>query len=468
MGRVGIQLSVLLVLAASAAAFSWELPRLGTVTVVTPVGQPSGGVILLRDPGLADPIPPQSLQALSEAGLIVAVVDAGHFLAALEPASHGCLSVSEDLVELKVMMRQRGHLPPGGPVILAGTGAGGALAYGALAQSAPGQFSGAVAFGFNPELPGRLPLCPGAPYEKTPSGFRYLPAEHLNGFWRIATASPDNAIFRPYADKGKDVLFPLRPYDDLASAVIGVMADALGPLPDEADAIQDLPLVFLPVSHPATTAAVIYSGDGGWRDLDKQIGGELQKAGIPVVGVDTLRYFWHRQTPAAAARGLAHIIGLCRKTWGTREVLLVGYSFGADILPFMVNRLPPATGARIRLIALLGLSHSADFEIHMSGWIGGEPSAAALPLAPELAKLNPLRIQCFYGTEEQAQSGCRDASLKGAEIIRKEGGHHFGGDYADIARTIIDGAVRRGVALPFGKGPPPGFNVTDEGSPATR
>ncbi len=35
----------------------------------------------------------------------------------------------------------------------------------------------------------------------------------------------------------------------------------------------------------------------GWRDLDREIGENLQKEGIPVVGVDALRYFWNERQP---------------------------------------------------------------------------------------------------------------------------------------------------------------------------
>lgn len=57
--------------------------------------------------------------------------------------------------------------------------------------------------------------------------------------------------------------------------------------------LAGLPLVLLPTPTPTPTAmmAIIYSGDGGWRDLDKQIGEKLQGVGIPAAGFDTLSTF---------------------------------------------------------------------------------------------------------------------------------------------------------------------------------
>ncbi|MBI5551861.1 MAG: virulence factor family protein [Desulfobacterales bacterium] len=456
MVRTIITLFITLVVASFAGAETMNLPRLGRVAVIDPVGSPSGIVILFSDLGATEANPRESSRALTEAGQVVAMVDTGRYLAALDSEGGPCRRASDDLAVLKSQIFQRRHLPANTSAMLAGSNAAGTLAYAVLAQSEAGQFSGAVSFGFDPELPGRYPLCPGAPYAKTAIGFRYLPAEHLNGFWRIATPSPDDEALQPYARKYPELIFPLRDYDDLNSAVISVLADRNHPSQDNSgEGIADLPLVLLPCDRPGKTMAIIYSGDGGWRDLDKQIGGELQKAGVPVVGVDTLRGFWHRQTPEAAAKGLERIIDHFVQAWDAPDVLLIGYSFGADVIPFMVNRLKPSALGHIRLLALLGLSRDTAFEIHVSGWLGRSPASDALALAPELRKLDRSRVQCFYGVEEQDESGCTDDALAGAEIIKTAGGHHFDGDYGKLARKILEGAARRGARL-AAAGMPPG------------
>ena len=88
--------------------------------------------------------------------------------------------------------------------------------------------------------------------------------------------------------------------------------------------------------------AVIYSGDGGWRDLDKQIGEALAARGVPVVGVDSLRYFWRARTPDEIAQRPRRRSSTTTATrWEHASASsLVGYSFGAGILPFALNRLP--------------------------------------------------------------------------------------------------------------------------------
>ena len=118
-------------------------------------------------------------------------------------------------------------------------------------------------------------------------------------------------------------------------------------------------------------------------------------------------------------------------------MILIGYSFGADILPFAYNRLPPVEQEHVHRLSLLALSGSADFEIHVSGWLGVDSkSDDTRPTAPELARLPPGLVQCFYGADD-ADSACQLPELKGAELIRTEGGHHFDGNYEALANAIM-------------------------------
>ena len=59
------------------------------------------------------------------------------------------------------------------------------------------------------------------------------------------------------------------------------------------------------------------------------------------------------------------------ETWRKDGAVLVGYSMGADVLPFMVNRLPAESRSRVRAIALISPSQEVDFEFHFEDWLGG-------------------------------------------------------------------------------------------------
>ena len=119
------------------------------------------------------------------------------------------------------------------------------------------------------------------------------------------------------------------------------------------------------------------SGDGGWAGLDKEVAQALAAHGIPVVGLDSLRYFWNARTPDGLAADTDRMIRYYLAHLDKQRVLLIGYSQGADVLPFAVNRLPPATRARVALTALMGMSEHALFEFHVSSWISDDNSGPA-------------------------------------------------------------------------------------------
>jgi type IV secretory pathway VirJ component len=163
---------------------------------------------------------------------------------------------------------------------------------------------------------------------------------------------------------------------------------------------------------------------------------------VAVVGFNTLQYFWTAKSPDLAARDLERVIRHYLKSWQRQRVVLIGYSLGADVLPFMAGRLPEALRRQVVEVALLGPGTTANFEFHLSDWLGG--GTAGLPVAPELARLKDLKVLCLYGEEEQ-DSLCRTLNLDKSQVkkISLGGGHHFGGDYSRLADLIFTEANAR-------------------------
>jgi len=225
--------------------------------------------------------------------------------------------------------------------------------------------------------------------------------------------------------------------DDIAT-VDEAMA-GLAKLGKTESSVDGLPIVEIPPAagkenkHPLV---IFYSGDGGWRDIDKKIGGYLSDQGYFVVGIDSLRYFWRKKEPQTMAGDLDRLIRHYGKQASGNGVMLVGYSFGADIIPFMVNRLSADTKSQIKMVSLLGISEHASFEIRLQDIIGGINKDGP-PTLPELLKMKGIPTQCVFG-EAEKDSVCADKALD-ASINRVEmaGGHHFDGDYRHTADLII-------------------------------
>jgi type IV secretory pathway VirJ component len=424
---------------------SLEAGRLGRVRVFEPGGPPASLVFLFSSgsgwsEGLED-----AAQEIAGEGSTVVGVDLREYLAGLAASDDGCHYVVAELEELGHGLEREFAYPSYRSPILAGVGAGGLLAYAALAQAPAATLSGAVSVDPSASLETRVPLCAGAPATAQPGGgFSYGPRADLPGWWSVAPIEglPADlaALARPVADgPGADASQEER-LVALLRPVVGAGGSRGG------RDLADLPLVELPADPPGPRMAVIYSGDGGWRDLDKQIGEFLAAHGTPVVGIDSLRYFWREKTPDQVALDLARILSHYRARWGTSDVIVIGYSFGAGVVPFAVNRLPSDARAAVVQISLLGLGSRAPFEFRVTGWLGGREGAERLVL-PEATRLDLSRVQCVYGEQEE-DTLCRDPALAGAERIRTSGGHHFDGDYRALAQRILDGAERRSRAAP--------------------
>ena len=201
--------------------------------------------------------------------------------------------------------------------------------------------------------------------------------------------------------------------------------------------VMDLPLIEMPVENQTESPfAVIFSGDGGWASIDRDVGATLTSHGIAVVGVNSLKYFWTVRTPEGSAQDLERILHYYFTTWNKTKAILIGYSLGADVLPFLVNHLSPETLARIDLVALLAPAQTAQFEFHLTDWVGAISGKEGKPVRPEVEKLKGKRLLCFYG-EEESDSLCPHLDANLAKVIRLKGGHHFDGGYQQLAETIL-------------------------------
>lgn len=216
------------------------------------------------------------------------------------------------------------------------------------------------------------------------------------------------------------------------------MSLALGAPSVAGHRLADLPLTATPAAGRGDTLAVLYSGDGGWVALDQGVADEFSRAGVPVVGYDSLRYFMVRKAPQEAADDLALVLRHYMATWRRGRVILAGYSFGADALTAIVPRLPADLRARVRLVALVGAGARGELRFQPGDWFN-HTAADAFPLAPALGGLKGMRTVCIYGARDP---GAVCPSLPGGLIpsVRLNGDHHFDRSYAPVGEAILRAA----------------------------
>jgi type IV secretory pathway VirJ component len=206
--------------------------------------------------------------------------------------------------------------------------------------------------------------------------------------------------------------------------------------------MHSLPL--RPVPAPADSAgrafAIVLTGDGPAGGLGKGVARDLAQAGVPSVIWHTLRYYWSPKSPEQSARDLDAVIRHYAAEWGRDRVVLVGYSMGADVLPFLVNRLPEDTRARIGGVALLALAHDAVFEFRVEQW-WGTSSAPRRATRPEVERLDGLPVLCVWGRGDD-KAACPQFGTAPVRIVELSGGHHFEGDRPRLLRVVRDLAVQ--------------------------
>lgn len=411
--------------------------------ILFPASPPEGAVVLISDADGWAAEDDHTASALVEDGVVVIGIDLPAYIRSLAKDEEDCIYTVSDIESLSQQVQRAGKSKIYRPPVVAGIGEGGTMALAIAAQTPAATIGATVAV--DPKADVKLPkvLCTPAIKENTPNGVIYglsegtLPDTVIVGFSPNADAAGRAHVERLKRDH-EDI--EVRDSDDDARTMLDNTLDEVVNSGDP-DNPLGLPITVLDTTPTRNTMAVIYSGDGGWRDLDKEVGGLLQQKGIPVVGIDSLRYFWSGRTPKDTANDLARIIDVYKQRWKVRDVVLVGYSFGADILPATYRKLPDAEKSSVALVSLLGLSHKADFKISVMGWLGAKGEGAEGDPVDDVKAMDPKVVQCVYGTDDE--DACADIKDTGIEAIALEGGHHFDGDYEALTARILEGLQKR-------------------------
>ncbi len=403
--------------------------RYGDVAVTKPVGEMRGFVVLFSAGAHWASSDQASADALAQRGALVVGVDTTRYaenLAAIKTET--CHKLYSDAEAISHQLERQVETSRFYAPIAIGSGTSALLAERILAQAPANTVAGAVSLDPAAQLDERFAPCPADPKLSRGTG---LPGFFERGVTRAASAG----VAKPASQPAPRVFAPSLSSTD---KLVALTAPHLRVAVDSEEDVSDLPLIELPAARPTDMLAVVISGDGGWRDLDKTIGEALQKDGVSVIGIDSLRYFWSEKSPAQTSHDLARVLQTYSARWHTRHIALVGYSFGADVMPFAYNRLPDALRERVSYLSLLGFAPDADFQIRVTGWLGMPASDKALPVRPELAKVPPSLVQCVYGADEK-DTLCPALVGTGIDVVRTNGNHHFDGDYSALAARIIAG-----------------------------
>lgn len=210
--------------------------------------------------------------------------------------------------------------------------------------------------------------------------------------------------------------------------------------------MTDVPAVAAPAPAERDVAAVLLSGDLGFHiRMAGATAGHLADAGIPTVGINSLTYFARRRTPAEATRLIEAAMLRAMRTTGRHRVVLIGQSFGADMLHVGLAALPPAFRAHVALVALIVPSDTVVMQASP-----GEIMPSSAPETDALATAGRLgwsRTLCVYGVEE-TDSLCPRLHIGNLARVGMPGGHGLHRDTDRLAGILLSAIAAAAAAFP--------------------
>lgn len=435
-----------------------EFGRMGTVTLYYNPGDIKDVVLFISGDGGWNSGVINMAKRLQEQHVLVAGIDIIKYEKALISSSDKCLYPASDFELLSKYIQKKLQLTMYTHPIIVGYSSGATLAYALISQAPAGTFKGAVSMGFCPDLPVSKAWCKGSglSYEMRPDGkgVNFLPDPQLKTPWIAFQGQIDQVCSPSVVDQfvkqvpGAEVValpgvghgFSVEKnwLPQFKHAITSLEREPVNPVKSTSDTtIAGLPLnEVLPVKDSGDCFMVLITGDGGWAGIDRSIAEEVSKLGVPVVGFNSLQYFWTPRTPETASKDIARVVNHFCKVFNKKRCIVAGYSLGADVMPFIVSRLDQDTYNTVVEVALLGISRSVEFQFHLTDWFGNTPSKNALQVLPEILKIKNKPVLCFYG-EEEVDDPAKELHADNIRVIKMPGGHHFGGAFTSIADEII-------------------------------
>ena len=443
-----------------------RLPIVGDATVYLPSVRPDRAILFVSgDDGWGRGVVDMARRAAADVSAAVAGLSYPALRKAAQTRRGSCWYPAGDLEVIGQSLEKQLSFPEYSKPVLLGYSSGATLVYAALAASSE-SFSGGMSLGFCPDLDKVPPICRHDALRPTYDTRRRQaslpPVEGISGHWEILQGALDRACppesTHAFARgiRGAHVSLlegvghgfgnPARwgaAFDD-GLAEIARVADAdaaasKGPrgsvdaaLERDLDALG-LPLILRLVERPRAMHLFI-SGDGGWSSLDKTLVDTLAEHGVSTVAINTLKYFWSEKSPDQVAADLERLVRICRRDG--LPLFAGGYSFGAEVVPVIVDR--AEFKDVFRGLVLISPGPHASFEVSVLDWLRKKEKPTPYGVLEHARALRSLPIFCSAG-EKDEESICADLRGEANRVVALlPGSHHYSGEYEKLADRIAE------------------------------
>jgi len=189
---------------------------------------------------------------------------------------------------------------------------------------------------------------------------------------------------------------------------------------------------------------LLVSGEGGWKSFDVLLSQILSDEGYWVGGIDAKAYFWDPQDDrgllAADIRSFATALQKAAGRPGGGPLFLAGYSFGADLAPWIGGA--AGWGGRVKGLLLIGPDENGSLAFRYTEMIGIKYKDHAFSVTEALKSSAGIPTVFIHGSKD---GWSKAPELHGATaepkklIVIPDATHHFGGHKEELRAALREG-----------------------------
>lgn len=201
-------------------------------------------------------------------------------------------------------------------------------------------------------------------------------------------------------------------------------------------AVEQLPVTAnAPAGSDKHPMVLFISGDGGMKKFSVNMADAFTSRGYAVVALNALKYFWKKKTPEQAGADVAALLQHYGSQWGHQSFLLVGYSMGADVLPFIFNNLPAGLRAQTKQLVLMSPSRYTDMEVHVAEMLG-KTTKNGMSVAGAINRITDHPLLLLFG-EGEDDFNLQELHISNYQHMVLPGGHHYDNEAGNVVQAII-------------------------------
>ncbi len=177
---------------------------------------------------------------------------------------------------------------------------------------------------------------------------------------------------------------------------------------------------------------VFFTGDSGRSSFGEKLTDSLCSDSIPIMSINSYKFFRKRKTPQQTLDSIMPYIALNLKKYNRRNLILAGYSFGSEVVPFLYNLMSDEWKDKVEFIVLISPSNNSDFKIHFFDRVGLNCRHWPYDVISEIMKIDDKKIIVFWGKDEKKFEK-KGFTKRNITVHQLKGGHR----HTDV-RPVIE------------------------------